>query len=1030
MSEKPKLNNPNEQQSPKEVDVAELLSKYGGPGEPDPAKIAQLNQEIAGNQADASDITNPTLQGEISTQPVNGIEENAAGEVAAAANESTSSPDEAEEAAERISTLGELIVERGVLYAANQKVDTRKAAEGEGFRAWSAYKEALVELGVNQATELSPLEVKDVIQHARAVQKLFEVRKREISDTLANNPDSLRTIGRAIGAARREYKRDNGENAEGFDAAAVISHTMKNPEMGLVSERTRQLDALLTPHAMRQLYYKAKDAQAAKTAEQQAQAAATKAPGELAQSTNEGEKQDKALVKEQITRAAAIFADKPELYAQKYRHALGEARYRYKKALVNTIDDSNMSPDEVNKLLAQKWRDEGVRVATAGVLQEMGLLEGVNLEGLSDKKLLQISNDFWHARARNLKQKSRGTKPEDGAGDLPKVDLSGLEPEKLTIAQQEERWMGLVQQHSVSNGDRGLKQQVDEAYNALQEMRSSPETLAELRQELSELSQQYVKQFDKNSPEARELARAATAKYNEIQALEQWQATNAESARAGKLPRVELPDDPLDADGAGRLPRVEFPDDPLMNEQTELKRQLDGIENQGSAEAVAIQQRLAEIYRQRLGLPPKEDEPKPLIGTESLKEQVRKQKEAELRAELGNTEYSTRYQAALTEYAELKAQSEIKGNGRFSWGKRKREVALLAASEKLAKAKAALEAQFIKSKEAAGMYDVSAEQLAQAKSDDLFNAMRTLDIEQRQATNDVLDTRAEKRNWLQKAAMRFAAMLDKGDKWPARLKAGGAGFGVGLLSTGLSWAGLWPVSIAVSAGITAGVRQAGVMVQRDKIHATENKDAQGNARTIVNDEKFAELKKRAVESGKDGFDAASQLAGDILEGAREIGYKQAERARVNNRRMTVAFGLGAAAGNLAGNLTMNAVNGAWGHGGVGKKGAVLPSEDGGGGDHEILKGTQFSVEKGHGLIRELREFATTNGHKLTPVQAESLHHDLIKAFGKDYIDIHGVKHDVYMHGGDVRLSAPGKANWEDGVPEFIKRWMDRKGLWK
>ena len=271
--------------------------------------------------------------------------------------------------------------------------------------------------------------------------------------------------------------------------------------------------------------------------------------------------------------------------------------------------------------------------------------------------------------------------------------------------------------------------------------------------------------------------------------------------------------------------------------------------------------------------------------------------------------------------------------------------------------------------------------------------------------------------------------------------AGGAGFGVGRLSTGLSWAGLWPVSIAVSAGITAGVRQAGVMVQRDKIHATENKDAQGNARTIVNDEKFAELKKRAVESGKDGFDAASQLAGDILEGAREIGYKQAERARVNNRRMTVAFGLGAAAGNLVGNLTMNAANSAWGHGTpthggdgagndqIGKKGHLVPADPSGGSD-ETLKGTQFSVEKVHGLIRELREFATANGHALSPVQAESLHHDLIKAFGKDYIDIHGVKHDVYMHGGDVRLSAPGTANWDKGVPEFIKTWMTHRGLWK
>ena len=55
--------------------------------------------------------------------------------------------------------------------------------------------------------------------------------------------------------------------------------------------------------------------------------------------------------------------------------------------MLETLDDSNMSATEVNELLDRKWRDEGVRVATAGVLQEMGLLEGVNLEGLSDKML-------------------------------------------------------------------------------------------------------------------------------------------------------------------------------------------------------------------------------------------------------------------------------------------------------------------------------------------------------------------------------------------------------------------------------------------------------------------------------------------------------------------------------------------------------------------------------------------------------------------------------------------------------------------
>lgn len=1010
MSEQPpKANQPD---APKEqsVDVAALLKQFNTEPhkqQPDSGIIEELNQQIAETPVPEQAPGQALVESEVE-QGVSETEQ-------------------------WLNNAADTIVASGQLDTIYSRLDKSKK---NGKNDPSEFRQALYEGGVVPSdSKLTIAEVRHIINRANRRNSLVAGRKNELIGILTTNPEIMDGVQKAVNRAYAEYMEQNPDSkGKEFDPTPIVAARLKDPKNGIMGEGS-DIDELLTDKALARTFYASK-----KVKNERARSAAA------GKDDNPNDRQRQPSSEKAPKEAVVVH--QPAVQQSEKKEPLP----RYKDG--STMDDHKDPYDGKGRLTGwAKIRAEEVAAnqsvlkaaanETSRVSPEVDPQNNVSeqisaFEGELEKKETQIREQARTGKDRDPALMPGLGDPEDPqpvsqpnqADPLPAINLSGLEPEKLTIAQQEERWMELVQQYGASNGDRSLRQQVSEAYDKLQEMRSSPETLAELRQELSELSQQYGRQFDKNSPEARELVKAAAAKYNEIQALEQWQATNAESARAGKLPRVELPDDPLDPDGAGRLPRVEFPDDPLMTEQTELKRKLDGIENQGSAEAVAIQQRLAEIYRQRLGLPPKEDEPKPLIGTESLKEQVRKQKEAELRAELGNTEYSTRYQAALTEYAELKAQSEIKGNGRFSWGKRKREVALLAASEKLAKAKAALEAQFIKSKEAAGMYDVPAEQLAQAKSDDLFNAMRTLDIEQRQATNDVLDTRAEKRNWLQKAAMRFAAMLDKGDKWPARLKAGGAGFGVGLLSTGLSWAGLWPVSIAVSAGITAGVRQAGVMVQRDKIHATENKDAQGNARTIVNDEKFAELKKRAVESGKDGFDAASQLAGDILEGAREIGYKQAERARVNNRRMTVAFGLGAAAGNLAGNLTMNAVNGAWGHGGVGKKGAVLPSEDGGGGDHEILKGTQFSVEKGHGLIRELREFATANGHALSPIQAESLHHDLIKEFGKDYIDIHGVKHDVYMHGGDVHLSAPGKANWEDGVPEFIKRWMDRKGLWK
>lgn len=1023
MSEQPpKANQPDK---PTEPDVTALLGKFNTEShkqQPDSGTIEKLNQQIAETPVPEQAPPEAVVEGEVD-QGVSDTEQ-------------------------WLNNAADTIVASGQLDTIYSRLNKAKK---NGKNEPSEFRKALYEEGVVPSdSKLTIAEVWHIINRANRRNSLVAGRKNELIGILTTNPEIMDGVQKAVNRAYAEYMEQNPDSkGKEFDPTPIVAARLKDPKNGIMGEGS-DIDELLTDKALARTFYaskKVKNERARSAAvekgdrpnDRQRQPSSEKASKDHAVVQQPAVRQQQSGKKEPLPRYkdGSAMDDGKDPYDGRGQ-LTGWAKIRAEEVAANKA--SGVSPEvnpqknvserigalegELEKIETQireqartgKEGDSALRAQWEAIYQE-----------LSDLKLRQSWGRIAMPGLDNP-ENSQPVPQQNRAEPLPTIDLSGLEPpEKLTVAQQEERWMGLVQQYSVSNGDRGLRQQVDEAYNALQEMRSSPETLAELRQELSELSQQYGTQFDKNSPEARELVRAAAAKYNEIQALEQWQATNAESARAGKLPRIELPDDPLDPDGAGRLPRVEFPDDPLMTEQTELKRKLDGIENQGSAEAVAIQQRLAEIYRQRLGLPPKEDEPKPLIGTESLKEQVRKQKEAELRAELGNTEYSTRYQAALTEYAELKAQSEIKGNGRFSWGRRKREVALLAASEKLAKAKAALEAQFIKSKEAAGMYDVSAEQLAQAKSDDLFNAMRTLDIEQRQATNDVLDTRAEKRNWLQKAAMRFAAMLDKGDKWPARLKAGGAGFGVGLLSTGLSWAGLWPVSMMVSAGITAGVRQAGIMVQRDKIHVAENKDEQGNARAIINDEDFADMQRRAAEHGGDSDQVARNIAGGMLHRAREVGYEQADRARANNRRMAVSFGIGVAAGNAVGNLMKYA----WDNGQIGKKGKLVPGNpDGGSGDHEILKGTDFTVEKEHGLIRELREFATTNGHKLTPVQAESLHHDLIKAFGKDYIDIHGVKHDVYMHGGDVRLSAPGTANWDKGVPEFIKTWMTHRGLWK
>ena len=94
-----------------------------------------------------------------------------------------------------------------------------------------------------------------------------------------------------------------------------------------------------------------------------------------------------------------------------------------------------------------------------------------------------------------------------------------------------------------------------------------------------------------------------------------------------------------------------------------------------------------------------------------------------------------------------------------------------------------------------------------------------------------------------------------------------------------------------------------------------------------------------------------------------------------------------------------------------------------------LNGENFTVESGSGYVNEIQQFAGANGHNLSPSQANELHQHLMSKFGADYIDINGGGNDIYTQGGDVRLSAPGSAQWSNGVPNEIKSWMTGRGLW-
>lgn len=95
----------------------------------------------------------------------------------------------------------------------------------------------------------------------------------------------------------------------------------------------------------------------------------------------------------------------------------------------------------------------------------------------------------------------------------------------------------------------------------------------------------------------------------------------------------------------------------------------------------------------------------------------------------------------------------------------------------------------------------------------------------------------------------------------------------------------------------------------------------------------------------------------------------------------------------------------------------------------MIEGHNFYVQDGSGYSQELIDFANANGQTLTPDQSMELHQHLVDKFGPDYINIDGVTTDTYLDGNDIRLSAPGNASWENGVPDAVREWMMNNGLW-
>lgn len=634
MSEQPpktgNQSNLNDQPPETPIDAQALLDKYNlEASKQQPADVGAqlkaLNQEIADN---------PAPEEVVPDTPVNQIGQEYPGEAHNTPESTQKETVETDEAVkEWLQGIGNQIVQGGILPRLGESVNTKRAEQGEGFKVWTAYRDALVDHGlVASPEEMSHLEAKSVIDYARGVEKLVTTRKAEIVTKLAEDSVALRQIGNVVHRARQQHLRNNNGKLDGFSEVRAdrISHIMKDPSKGLMQESTASVDAFLSPADMQSLYFRAKKINQQKQAEANAAQSSTapKAEGTtnaktvsaeqpalgienaptlevqepISQATaeqSEDNKQELLSLKGQITHAAEVFVTNNELYTEKYRQALGKARFEFNREVLDTLDDSALSAQQVNNILNERWRKEGQAVATVGALQEIGLLPDANLEGLQPKDLRRLSAEFWTARKESLKQTQslQDNESAHAVGDEAQKASNAegdSKPEKLTLAQLEARWKDLRSQYSRSNGNQDIKHQVDAAYASLEEARRSPQTVVDLEEDLRLMRLDYSTRSD--SPEKRALKDEIHQKFQELQSLKQWQAENVDTNQpVGREPLPPSPDDPVDEDEALAGPTNEE----IKAYAESLSEEYAALDDKSSEEAIELQAKIRTLMESR-----------------------------------------------------------------------------------------------------------------------------------------------------------------------------------------------------------------------------------------------------------------------------------------------------------------------------------------------------------------------------------------------------------------------------------------------
>lgn len=304
-------------------------------------------------------------------------------------------------------------------------------------------------------------------------------------------------------------------------------------------------------------------------------------------------------------------------------------------------------------------------------------------------------------------------------------------------------------------------------------------------------------------------------------------------------------------------------------------------------------------------------------------------------------------------------------------------------------------------------------------------------------------------------ATRFSNWWARQKGFLGKLKKGGALVGSGLVLGGaIGVAGLTfglavPGYLAMVAGISAG---AGIGLRLNNKLANSKTSKGENAKTVAEEraenasnsyEEYIQNEELVDDNGEDlDYDARREFFADEA-----IDHTESETDKIvkGNRNRLKSIIAAMALGSRLGFGAVNFVHSQFvdtNPSGSGENlnpgGNGTDQNPGGNGtdsnpqgpsaeNPEWNNGSNFTVESGNGYTHELKDFVEANGHSLSDQQAWDLHNELRSTFGDDYINmLDNNGSDIYYHAGDIRLSRPGTASWDEGVSEFIQKWVESR----